>query len=211
MDKLKRLKPRKIPAQSRSAVTVDAIFEATTQVLRTEGSNRLSMNRVADRAGVSIGTMYQYFPHKRALLFSLLQNYLENLANKVEADCRHLHHKPLDVISNGLIDAHLKAITSDFEVSQAIFLAASEWDTIDFDGGAQLHMYAIIKSLLSSASDVRFPDIDTASFMLLHAFTGIMRASFVSEKYGTLPSLKMIKTELLLLSSAYLKATSQQI
>ena len=55
------LNARKRPRQARSAVTVDAIFEATIQVLLADGIHRLTTTRVAQRAGVSVGTMYQYF------------------------------------------------------------------------------------------------------------------------------------------------------
>ena len=58
------LRPRKTPRQARSAATVDAIFEATIQVLLVEGEKGLTTTRIAERAGVSVGTMYQYFPHK---------------------------------------------------------------------------------------------------------------------------------------------------
>ena len=49
--------PRKTPVQARSAVTVEAISEATIQVLLSQGSDRLTTTRVADRAGVSVGTL----------------------------------------------------------------------------------------------------------------------------------------------------------
>ena len=59
------LTPRKIPRQARATATLVAIFEATIQVLVTDGPHRLTTTRVAQRAGVSVGTMYQYFPHRR--------------------------------------------------------------------------------------------------------------------------------------------------
>lgn len=66
------LKARKIPRQARSSATVTAIHEATFQVLLADGIGRLTTTRVAERAGVSVGTMYQYFPHKQALLYAVL-------------------------------------------------------------------------------------------------------------------------------------------
>jgi hypothetical protein len=59
------LKPRKTPRQARAEATVDAILEATIQVLLSEGAGRLTTTRVAARAGVSVGTMYQYFRTRR--------------------------------------------------------------------------------------------------------------------------------------------------
>lgn len=65
----RHLSPRKKPRQARSATTVETIFEATIQVLLSEGIHWLTTTRVAERAGVSVVTMYQYLPHKQALLY----------------------------------------------------------------------------------------------------------------------------------------------
>ena len=70
------LEPRKSPVQARSAASVDAILEATIQVLLNVGKERLTMTRVALRAGVSVGTLYQYFPNKSALLQAALKRRL---------------------------------------------------------------------------------------------------------------------------------------
>jgi len=62
---------RKQPKQARSAELVATILEAAVQVLRKEGAQRFTTARVAERAGVSIGSVYQYFPNKAAILFRL--------------------------------------------------------------------------------------------------------------------------------------------
>jgi AcrR family transcriptional regulator len=77
-----------MPRQTRAEATLDAIFEATIQVLLAEGERRLTTTRVAKRAGVSVGTMYQYFPHKQALLYAVLQWHLAHIAGAVEAACQ---------------------------------------------------------------------------------------------------------------------------
>ena len=59
-----RSEPRKSPVQARSAASVDAILKATIQVLLRVGKEKLTTTRVATRAGVSVGTLYQYFPNK---------------------------------------------------------------------------------------------------------------------------------------------------
>jgi AcrR family transcriptional regulator len=61
------VKPRKSPRQARAKATVEAIIEATIQVLLKEGYDRLTTARVAERAGVSVGSLYQYYPNKAAL------------------------------------------------------------------------------------------------------------------------------------------------
>lgn len=67
------LAPRKAPLQRRSAATVEAILEAAARILETEGLDGYTTNAVAERAGVSIGSLYQYFPHRDALTAALIE------------------------------------------------------------------------------------------------------------------------------------------
>lgn len=71
------LKPRRTPVQSRSKETVEAILEAAAQVFERHGYAAGTTNRVAERAGVSIGSLYQYFPSKDAILVALTERHLE--------------------------------------------------------------------------------------------------------------------------------------
>lgn len=66
-----RISSRKAPKQARSAELVSAILEAAVQVLTQEGAQRFTTARVAEKAGVSVGSLYQYFPNKAAILFRL--------------------------------------------------------------------------------------------------------------------------------------------
>lgn len=72
------LGPRKWPRQTRAAATVDAILEATAQIL--ERGDRFSTNRIAERAGVGIATLYQYFDSKEAVAAALSRTVREALA-----------------------------------------------------------------------------------------------------------------------------------
>lgn len=67
------LKPRKQPRQDRSRQTCDAIHEAAARILEEDGTARFTTNRVAERAGVSIGSLYQYYPSKEAILAGLIR------------------------------------------------------------------------------------------------------------------------------------------
>ena len=62
---------RRRPSQARSVATRDAIFEAAAQILEREGEQAFNTNRLAERAGVSVGTIYQYFPNKEAILIAM--------------------------------------------------------------------------------------------------------------------------------------------
>ncbi len=68
---------RRKPKQSRALTTCSAIFEATAQILEKDGERRLTTNRIAERAGVSIGTLYQYFESKEAILIEMTRAEME--------------------------------------------------------------------------------------------------------------------------------------
>ena len=70
------LNPRKKPQQRRSRVTIDTIFEATIQVLLAQGLDKVTTIQVAERAGVSVGSLYQYFPNKRALMAAVVRRHV---------------------------------------------------------------------------------------------------------------------------------------
>ena len=70
-----RLSPRKSPRQERSRATVEAILEAATDILIRQGAGRLTTNRIAERAGVNIASLYQYFPSKHAILAELRRRH----------------------------------------------------------------------------------------------------------------------------------------
>jgi AcrR family transcriptional regulator len=71
--------PRKRPRQARARATVDAIVEAASQVLCDRGFDETTTDRVAERAGVSVGTLYQYFPDKGSLVVALFERHLDEI------------------------------------------------------------------------------------------------------------------------------------
>ncbi|MFB9125690.1 TetR/AcrR family transcriptional regulator [Paraburkholderia dipogonis] len=80
-----RLKPRKAPLQRRSAQTVETVLEAAARILETRGLEGYTTNAVAERAGVSIGSLYQYFPNRDALTVALIERETAQLVADVEA------------------------------------------------------------------------------------------------------------------------------
>jgi AcrR family transcriptional regulator len=83
-----RTAPRKAPTQQRSRATVDAIVDATAHVLVRDGYDALSTNKVAHEAGVSVGSLYQYFPGKEALVAAVMERHAsrmqENIAERMK-------------------------------------------------------------------------------------------------------------------------------
>lgn len=76
---------RRIPSQARSEQTIRIIFEATAQVLDEHGEAALTTNRIAQRAGVSIGTLYQYFDSKESIVQAMLAREREQVMSTLDA------------------------------------------------------------------------------------------------------------------------------
>src|SRR5262252_10873613 len=80
----RRLSPRKTPQQDRSRATVEALLEATADILVRDGYAKLTTNRIAERAGVNIASLYQYFPGKDAIVAELRRRH----GSELRADVR---------------------------------------------------------------------------------------------------------------------------
>jgi AcrR family transcriptional regulator len=103
-------KPRKYARQERSRATVDALVEATARILSREGFESASTNRIAEEAGVSIGSLYQYFPCKEALVAAVLDRHNQRLMEVARGTLPRIDTLPLEeavraIVTVG-IDAH---------------------------------------------------------------------------------------------------------
>lgn len=81
----RRLSPRKKPAQQRAAFTVHAILEAAAHILEHRGLEGYTTNDIAARAGVSIGSLYQYFPNKDAVTLALIEREMSGMVEDITA------------------------------------------------------------------------------------------------------------------------------
>ncbi|CAD7037827.1 TetR/AcrR family transcriptional regulator [Pseudorhizobium endolithicum] len=174
----RHLKARKQPRQARAATTIDAIFEATIQVLIAEGTHRLTTTRVAERAGVSVGTMYQYFPHKQSLLYALNERYLDRLAHRVEVTCLAHHGRTTGEMVEALIATYWEAKTERSDVTRALYSSAVELDNEALIDAFAKRMDAATRVMLVSAPNNRYTDIGLINVTLLSVIFGTVRNVF---------------------------------
>ena len=126
-----RALPRKRPLQARARQTVEAIVEAAARILESQGRDRLTTNAVAERAGVSIGTLYQYFPDKEALVGALIARETSLLVDEAErARAQASGPVALDMLIGAAVAHQLRrpalARLLDFEESRLPFDAGTQ-------------------------------------------------------------------------------------
>lgn len=107
---------RRQPQQLRARQTVDAILEAVIRILKREGTDAVTTNRIAEVGGVSIGSVYQYFPDKRAIFAALHQRHIEQIDRVIETTLIQSASKPLDGFIRALVDAMIDAHAADPEL-----------------------------------------------------------------------------------------------
>jgi AcrR family transcriptional regulator len=98
---------RKVPRQARAQFTVEAILEAGARILDRQGWSRFTTNAVADAAGVSIGSLYQYFPNKVALVEAILRRHLDDVLSALRFADEHTSRVDrIEGLVSGMIAAH---------------------------------------------------------------------------------------------------------
>ena len=99
-----KTEPRKRPKQARSQVLYDSLIEATRRLLASEGVDAVTTARVAELAGVSIGSLYQYFPSREALVAAVIDAKLESDMRELAPVLAELHQAELDDAIRGLVE-----------------------------------------------------------------------------------------------------------
>jgi AcrR family transcriptional regulator len=171
-----RIKPLaksiRMPVQARSALTVEAIYEATVQVLIQLGINQLTTTKVAARAGVSVGTLYQYFPNKNALLSAALERHLNAVVTAVELACVDAKGQPIDVMATSLVNAFVQAKLVAPEASRVLYAVASELGGAGVVDRMTQRSQLALCDMLATAADASFSDLRVVSYMLSTAMIG---------------------------------------
>lgn len=178
-------RPRRRPRQARAQVTVDAIIQATAKVLVSHGYDRASTNRIAQAAGVSIGSLYQYFPSKEALVAALAEAHVSRMVETVERML--VSSEPMGVSDGARRVA--RALIAAYRVDPELHdVLCQEVPRVgDLEG-----VYAFERWLSEQARGelenlrphLRIGDVDRAILLLVNAVPGVIRAAVRRDPEG---------------------------
>jgi AcrR family transcriptional regulator len=168
--------PRRRPVTPQAALTVDAILIACERILEARGPTGLTTNRVAELAGVSIGSLYQYFPNKEALIGALQDRYAEDTLGRIRAVLVGADSLPIADVMTRIAAAVIAAKHAQRPIHRWLI----EWRSAA--GGQERYRRALdqhvelITDVLARRPDVAFEDTYAAAFVIVHAMEGIIEA-----------------------------------
>jgi AcrR family transcriptional regulator len=159
--------PRKTPKQSRALVTVDAILEAAARILVEVGYDKLNTNEVARRAGVSVGSLYQYFPNKQSLLAELHFRHATQTSAPIFEALRNSQGKPLRQVIKRIIQANVASHSEDPVLHKVISeeshkLPARPWQ-LQMDSEAA---HLVKNFLLEHREELRIENMELTIYLL---------------------------------------------
>jgi len=159
--------------QTRAKHKVQLILEAAMQLMEKGGMSLLTTNAVAETAGVSIGTLYQYFPNKEAILEALADQEMEALSARVLL----ILQDPADIMPQERVSRIVNAVVSSFGKRRQVHRLVVEYSLAR--GGRRI--VPLMRQIIALLTSRGLPATEQAmseanAFVLAHAFTGVMRA-----------------------------------
>lgn len=195
--------PRKRPTQKRSSDLVSSIFEASTRLLKEVGSKKFSTRSVAELAGVSIGSLYQYFPNKEALIGELISREAQRHVEILRAFYEEKKSQPLDIILPKLVEKIFQQVQQDKTFLKIILTAVFTVNKLDSIIAAREEWINLIEDILKDHSPhIKNPRLK--SYLIVSSLGGIVE-TLIFRKEET-PKLEDLIRESSVLVESYISA-----
>ncbi|QQC66008.1 TetR/AcrR family transcriptional regulator [Paraburkholderia ginsengisoli] len=171
-------KPRKHASQGRSRATVDALIEATARILVKDGFDKTSTNRIAEKAGVSVGSLYQYFPSKEALVAAVVERHTEELMHVVRTVLADVAKLPVDEAVRKLVTAAIHAHRIDPELHRVLAEQMPRTGRAANADVLSVETYALFRAYLDAhADEFRAVDLELATFVCVTSIEALTHSA----------------------------------
>jgi AcrR family transcriptional regulator len=186
--------PRKQASQERSRATVEALIEATRRLLVREGFDKASTNRIAQEAGVSVGSLYQYYPSKEALVAAVIDRHNRDLMQVVRAALAEVATLPIEKAMRKLVTVAIDAHRIDPRLHRVLAEQIPRTGRLEKVATFNREYYALVKDYLASHRDeLRAVDLDLAAFVCVTSIEALTHTAVLhrpdvlsDESVGTL-------------------------
>ena len=170
--------PRKEASQDRSRATVDALLSATARVLVKEGYDRASTNKVAEAAGVSIGSLYQYFPSKEALVAAVIARHMGEMMEVVRSSLVRVALMPLADAARELVRVMIDAHRIEPKLHRVLVEQIPRVGNLEHIESIDDEAIALVRAYLEAhRSEIDVVDLDVAAFIAVTSVEALTDAA----------------------------------
>src|SRR4030095_15316463 len=158
--------PRKHASQERSRATVDALIEATARILVREGYDKASTNRIAEEAGGSVGSLYQYYPGKEALVAAVINRHNQEIMQVVRGALAEVASQPIEKAVRRLVAIAIDAHSVASKLHRALTEQIPSTERVQNIKAYNRKNYALFRATLDGHSEeLRVVDLGLAAFV----------------------------------------------
>lgn len=200
---------RKSPKQSRSKAIVEAIFEATIRILPKIGSHGLTTQKIADLAGISVGSLYQYFPNKESVLASIMDIVMNAEMKMFEEKVAEIDGRSMEDSTSAMVDFALELFLKEKTKVREIFMKAPELGRIP----ALLKLRQSVVERVAEEMKKHYPDQSNedylrVSFIAVNSIMGVIHTMLFDERQNY--SIDELSSELKVMLNEYFKKRSEK-
>ncbi len=170
--------PRRKPQQARSRRTWEAIVGAASEMLVEVGYAEMSTNKIAEHADVSVGSIYQYFPNKEAIVVAVLDQFSERQFEILADGLEQARQAGLEEAVETIVGNMLEAKRDDPELSRVLFEELPPVGQYDVHNEWRRRATDLVREALQARDETLEPrDLEMAAFVLVNAMNGIVQAT----------------------------------
>src|SRR5262245_22071607 len=170
--------PRKSASQKRSRLTVDTLLEATARVLMKEGYDKASTNKIAAVAGISIGSLYQYFPSKEALVAAVIDRHTHELTQVVREALIKVAARSIEAAAHEFVSVGIDAHRVNPELHRVLAEQVPRTGRLENIEAIQRDACTLVRGYLEAHRDeLGVADLDVAAFICVTAVEALTHAA----------------------------------
>ncbi len=172
--------PRKSASQQRSRLTVDALLEATARILVRDGYDRASTNRIAQVAGVSIGSLYQYFPSKEALVAAVIDRHTQETMELIRESLIKVAMQPVEEAIRVLVKLGIDAHRVNPKLHRVLTEQVPRVGRLDNVQAIDRQAYDLVRAYLDAHRDeIQVADVEVAAFVCVTTVESLTHAAVI--------------------------------
>jgi AcrR family transcriptional regulator len=163
-------------------VTVQSLLEATARILVRQGYDRTSTNKIAEAAGVSIGSLYQYFPSKEALVAAVIDRHTQDMMQIVREALAKVALCPVEIAARELVTVMIDAHRVDPALHRVLVEQIPRTGRLENIEAIDREAYALVRAYLEVHSDkLNIADLDVAAFVCVSTVEALTHAAVLRQ------------------------------